>query len=314
MFQFILRRAAMMLPTLFGVTVVVFLMLQLVPGDPVDSLLSVGATEEDRQRVISDLGLDEPLYLQYINWIFDVVRGDLGTSILRKIDVGSLMADGLWYTFLLAAAAGLWSFALSFVIGIYSAYRPKSKMASFANLMGLTGLSLPNFWAALIFIGIFSVTLGWLPSSGTHSLGSNSVLDLFRHLLLPALATGMTTLGIMIRMVRSTVQDILQRDFVINLRAKGASPAVVLKHVIKNAVPGILTVAGLQFGYLLGGSVLVETVFSWPGVGMLIYQAISQRDYPIIQAGILIVSILFVCINLIVDIIQSLVDPRIRTS
>lgn len=309
---FLLRRIALMIPTLLGVTVIVFLMLQIVPGDPVDSILPPDATQADRQRMTQELGLDRPLYVQYFSWLTNIVQGDFGRSIIKRIEVNELLFDGLLNTFILSIAAGILSFGLSILIGVYSAYHPKSWAASLANIIGLTGVSIPNFWAALILVGIFSVMLGWLPPSGMSSIGGGGLGDLLKHLILPSVAAGMTTLGVMTRMIRSTVYDILHQDFVTTLRAKGARSSTILIHVLKNGTPTILTVAGLQFGYLLGGSVLVETVFSWPGVGQLIYQAISQRDFPVIQAGVLMIAVLFVALNLLVDLVHGLIDPRIR--
>lgn len=312
MFQFILKRCLLMIPTLLGVTIIVFLMLQIVPGDPVNAILPAEATEEDRLRVEQELGLDRPLAVQYFTWLGRAVEGDFGRSIIRQLEVNSLLVEAVQNTFLLAMGAAAFSFSLSLLIGVYSAYHPKSWVASLGNIIGLTGVSIPNFWAALLLIGVFSVVLGWLPSTGMASVLGGGPGDIFMHLILPAIATGLTTLGVMTRMIRSTVIDLLQKDFVITLRAKGASSWVILLHVLKNCTPTILTVAGLQFGYLLGGSVLVETVFSWPGVGQLIYQAISQRDFPIIQAGVLVISVVFVLLNLIVDLLHAIIDPRVR--
>lgn len=312
MIPFLLRRMALMIPTLLGVTIIVFLMLKIVPGDPVDSILPPDATQADRQRITQELGLDRPLYVQYFSWLSLIVQGDFGRSIIKRIEVNELLFEGLFNTFILAIAAGILSFGLSILIGVYSAYHPQSWTASLANIIGLTGVSIPNFWAALILVGIFSVMLGWLPPSGMSSIGGGGLGDLLKHLILPSVSAGMTTLGVMTRMIRSTVYDILHQDFVTTLRAKGARSSTILLHVLKNGTPTILTVAGLQFGYLLGGSVLVETVFSWPGVGQLIYQAISQRDFPVIQAGVLMIALLFVCLNLLVDLVHGLIDPRIR--
>lgn len=312
MIQFLFRRTTLIIPTLLGVSIIVFLLLQIVPGDPVSTILPPDASQADRQRIVQELGFDQPLYIQYFKWLGHVLQGDFGRSIIKRIPVNQLLFEGMWNTFILALAAGILSFGLSIIVGVYSAYKPKSWMASAANMIGLTGVSVPNFWMALILVGIFSVMLGWLPSSGMNSIGGGSFADTLSHLLLPAVAAGMTTLGIMTRMVRSTVYDLLNQDFVTTLRAKGVKPSTVLLHVLKNSTPTILTVTGLQFGYLLGGSVLVETVFSWPGVGQLIYQAISQRDFPVIQAGVLVVALLFVCLNLIVDLIHGVIDPRVR--
>lgn len=312
MFQFILKRCLLMIPTLLGVTIIVFLMLQIVPGDPVNTILPADATEEDRLRVEQELGLDQPLVVQYLNWLGRTLEGDFGRSIIKQLEVGTLLFEAMKNTFILAIGAAFFSFILSLMIGVYSAYHPKSWIASFGNMIGLTGVSIPNFWAALLLIGLFSVILGWLPSTGMSSVGESNTFDLLNHMILPSIAAGMTTLGVMTRMIRSAVIDLLQKDFVITLKAKGASSYIILMHVLKNCTPTILTVAGLQFGYLIGGSVLVETVFSWPGVGQLIYQAISQRDFPIIQAGVLMVSIVFVLLNLMVDLLHAVIDPRVR--
>jgi len=301
-----------MIPTLLGVSIIVFLMLQIVPGDPVNSLLPPDATEEDRQRIKQELGLDKSLIGQYFSWLGNTLQGDFGRSIIKRLEVTDLLFDALSNTFILAFGAAIFAFLLSLIIGVYSAYHPKSWIASLGNIIGLTGVSIPNFWAALILIGIFSVMLGWLPSTGMKGVGGGGIGDTVMHLIMPAIAVGMTTLGVMTRMIRSSVVDLLQKDFIITLQAKGASSFIILMHVLKNCTPTILTVAGLQVGYLIGGSVLVETVFSWPGVGQLIYQGISQRDFPIIQSGVLVISILFVIINLVVDILHAVVDPRIR--
>ncbi|NHN31741.1 ABC transporter permease [Paenibacillus agricola] len=312
MAQFLLKRIILMIPTLLGVSIIVFLMLQIVPGDPIDSILSPDATEADRQKLVQEMGFDQPLYIQYMDWMMHILRGDLGQSIIKRVSINQLLFDGLWNTLVLALSAGLFSFVLSIAIGVYSAYKPKSWLASLANIIGLTGVTIPNYWMSLILIGIFSVTLGWLPPSGMMSSGNGGIGDLLLHLVLPSIAAGMTTLGVMTRMVRSTIYDILNQDFVATLQAKGVSSFTIMKHVLRNGTPMILTVAGLQFGHLLGGSVLVETVFTWPGLGQLIYQAISQRDFPVIQAGVLSIAVIFVILNLTVDALHAMIDPRVR--
>lgn len=314
MVAFISKRLLLFIPTLFGVSVIVFLMLQMVPGDPVNTIVPADATEEERMRVTRELGLDKPIYVQFIYWLVHMFQGDMGTSIIKRLPVSELLLPAVGNTLLLAAASAAVSFGLGLAIGVYSAYRPKSWAAALFNVLGLAGIGMPNFWAALILIGIFSVSLGWLPSSGMQSIVGGGLLDTFRHLILPTIAASLTTLGVMTRMVRSTIAGLLQQDFVFALQAKGAPAGKVLRHVLKNGMPTILTVAGLQFGYLIGGSVLVETVFAWPGIGQLIYQAIGQRDFPIVQSGVLVVAVAFVLINLAVDSLHAVLDPRVRHS
>nr|WP_239541318.1 ABC transporter permease [Pullulanibacillus pueri] len=313
--KFLTHRVLLMIPTLIGVSIIVFLMLQIVPGDPVDSIVPVDASKEVRAQITEQLGLNHPLYIQYVDWLMRSLHGDFGQSIVRQLSVNALLFPALLNTLILALGAGIFAFVISLVIGVYSAYKPKSWLASIGNLIGLTGISIPNFWAALILIGIFSVLFGWLPPIGMKSsVNGGSFADVFYHIIMPAVAAGMTTLGVMTRMVRSAVFDLLHQDFVQTLQAKGLKPFRILLHVLKNATPNLLTVAGLQLGYLIGGSVLVETVFAWPGIGQLIYQSVSQRDYPIIQAGVLIVSVIFILLNLIVDLLHSIIDPRVRGS
>jgi peptide/nickel transport system permease protein len=312
MMSFIAKRLLLFIPTLLGVSLVVFLMLQLVPGDPVNAIVSSDATEEERTAVARELGLDKPVYLQFLYWLGNLLTGDLGNSLIKRVPVDDLLLPAAWNTVILATAAAVFSFGISLIIGVYSAWRPKSWIASLGNVLGQAGIGMPNFWAALILIGIFSVSLGWFPSSGMYSAGRGDPLDLLSHLILPTIAASLTSIGVLTRMIRSTTANLLQQDFVFALHAKGATSITILRHVLKNGMPAILTVAGLQFGYLIGGSVLVETVFAWPGIGQLIYQAIGQRDFPIVQAGVLVVAIAFVLINLIVDVLHAALDPRIR--
>lgn len=315
MLQYIFRRSLLMIPTLIGVTIVVFLLIHLTPGDPVENLFPGDASQADKDRVREELGLNEPLPVQYSNWIINVLQGDFGRSISRQTEVWGMLSTAFSNTLILALAGAFIAIVLSLVIGTLSAMYPKSFFGTLGNMCAITGVSIPNFWAGLILIGIFSVWLGWLPPSGMSSLNpENAFTDFLKHLLLPAITVSLTTLGVMTRIVRSTVYDLLQQDFITTLRAKGQGKVGIMKHLLKNALPPILTVAGLEFGALLGGSAITETIFAWPGIGRMIFESISQRDFPVIQGAILLVAFLFVFINLVVDVIHAYVDPRVQKS
>jgi peptide/nickel transport system permease protein len=313
MLNFMIRRIFFMIPTLLGVTFIVFMLIRVIPGNPVDSMLPPEASQATKEQLIKELGLDAPLPVQYITWLGKIVQGDMGRSIVKSNSINELMGHALMNSMILALASALLSFSLSLVLAVYAAYKPNSWIAGLGNMLAIGGISIPNFYAGLILMGIFGVTLRWLPPMGmTSTSGGGGIGDILSHIILPSVAAGMVTLGTMTRMVRSSVYDLLNQDFVLTLRAKGAKSLTILLHVLKNATPPILTVAGLQLGNLLGGSVLVETVFSWPGLGHLIYQGISQRDYPIIQSGLLVISVFFVLLNIIVDILHGLIDPKFQ--
>lgn len=312
MASFILKRIALMIPTLLGVSIIVFLMLKIVPGDPVNSIVPPDASESERAAVRAQLGLDKPIVAQYGIWLGRVVQGNLGDSITRRLPVTEMLLPALKNTVLLTAASALTAFLIALVVGVFGAYRPNSRIAALFNGLSLASIGLPNFWAALILIGIFSVALGWLPSTGMSTIGSSGAGDTIKHLILPTAATALSSVGVMTRMVRSTVSGILKQDFIFVLQAKGVRSWTILRHVLRNGMPTILNVTGLQFGALLASSVLVETVFAWPGIGQVIYQAIGQRDFPVVQAGVLIIAIAFVLLNLLVDAVHAAMDPRVR--
>ena len=242
-----------------------------------------------------------------------VAHGDLGTSLARNRPVAGMLLEAVGNTLVLALAAGVIALALGLVLGTLAAARHGTWVDRLVRAISVTGVSIPPYWVALLLIIVFAVQLHWLPASGMRSVtGDGGIGDVLAHLVLPAIAASMVALGLMARMVRASVLDILHQDFILTLRAKGMGSRAVLQHTLKNAAPPIMTVAGIQIGHLLGGSVLVETVCGWPGVGQLIYQAISQRDVPVTQGGVLMVSLLFVLLNLTVDVLHGVVDPRIR--
>ena len=313
MLPFLARRLLLAVPTLLGVSVVIFGLLYVVPGDPLDSILAPDASREQRERVAHALGFDQPVPLQYLAWLGRVAHGDLGTSLARNRPVAPMLLEAAGNTLVLALAAGVIALALGLVLGTLAAARHGTWVDRLVRAISVTGVSIPPYWVALLLIIVFAVQLHWLPASGMRSVtGDGGLGDVLSHLVLPAIAASMVALGLMARMVRASVLDILHQDFVLTLRAKGMGSGTVLQHTLKNAAPPIMTVAGIQIGHLLGGSVLVETVCGWPGVGQLIYQAISQRDVPVTQGGVLMVSLLFVLLNLTVDVLHGVVDPRIR--
>ncbi|MDG0811080.1 ABC transporter permease [Cohnella rhizosphaerae] len=233
MASFVWKRILLMIPTLLGVSIVVFLMLKIVPGDPVNAIVPPDASESERALVRAQLGLDKPMAVQYVYWLGNVVQGDLGDSVARRLPVTDMLLPAFKNTLLLTAAAALASFIVALIVGVYSAYRPKSKLASLFNGLSLASIGLPNFWAALILIGVFSVTLGWLPSSGMSKVGGGGFGDTIDHLILPAAATALASVGVLTRMVRSTVSGVLQQDYIFALKAKGVRPFTILRHVLR---------------------------------------------------------------------------------
>ena len=315
MVRVILKRIGLAFLTLFGVTVIVFALLQMMPGGPIDSIVPLDASEELRQVIIDQYGFDQPLYMQYFMWLGNAVRGNFGNSVSDNRLVLSVVSEALHNTLILALGASIFAFLLSILIGVYSSYRPNSIFSWIGTVFGIGGISIPNYCLSLILIGIFSVTLRLLPSTGMYTSGDYTFSSLIQHLILPAIAAGAMTLGIMTRMVRSSVSEMRSRSFVTTLRAKGLSEPAIMRHVLRNSFPTLLTVAGLQFGYLMGGSTMVETIFSWPGIGLIIYQSIFTSDFPVTQAAILIVAAIFVSINLLIDLLRIVADPpeKIKT-
>lgn len=309
MLKAITRRVAMAVPTVIGVTIIVFLLMTVLPGDPAASLLPEGASAAERAALRAELGLDAPLPVRYARWVADSASGDLGYSPYRRREVSSLLAQAWGNTAVLAVAAALFGLVVGVALGATAAVFRGRLVDRALSMATLTGLSVPSFWAAIILLIVFSVNLGVLPASG---MGSGSGVDLLRHLVLPVVAASLVTTSITARVTRASMVEMFSSDFVDTLRAKGLRGARVLWHVAKNALGPILTTAGLQFGYLLGGSVLIETIFRWPGMGTLVFNAISARDLLVVQGAILVIAVGFVLINLLVDVVQVAVDPRLK--
>lgn len=308
-----LRRLLLAVPVLFGVSVLVFAVLHLAPGDPAAIMLGAQATKEDVERLRRDLGLDQPLVIQYLHWIGQVARGDLGRSIPLGRAVLPEVLLRFKATLLLTAGALAIAVLLGLVAGILSAVKQYSWLDRMSMGVAVTGVSLPVFWTGIMLIIVFALQLRWFPSSGMSSPYGSGVGDVLWHLVLPAVTLGTASAAALARLTRSSVLEIIRQDYVRSARAKGlAERAVIARHVLKNAVNPIITVLGVQVGFLLGGAILTETVFSWPGLGSMMVRAIQARDYPLVQGGVLLIATTFVLVNLMVDLLYAVFDPRIR--
>ena len=312
--RYLLRRLLLLVPVLLGVSVVVFLVLHLSPGDPAEIMLGSQASQADVARLRADLGLDEPLPLQYARWMAHVLQGDLGRSIrLRQPVLGEVLIR-FRATLILTTTALFLSTVCGMALGVLSAARPRSLVDRLSTLGSIFGASMPSFWLGLVLMVCFSLWLGWLPASGMYGAhGTGGLADLLSHLALPAVTLAAASTTIIARLTRSTMLDILRQDFVRTARAKGlVERGVVLRHALRNALIPTVTVVGVQAGYLLGGAILTETVFAWPGVGTLMLQGILARDFPLVQGCVLVIALGFVLFNLAVDLLYAFLDPRIR--
>ena len=309
----LLRRLAMVVPTLLGVSVVVFLLMSVLPGDPLAGLLAQDASAADRAALERSLGLDDPLPIRYVHWLGDALTGDFGYSPYRRRDVADLLGTALRNTVKLALASAVIGVGAGVTLGAIAAVNRGRFIDRLVSMLAMTGISVPSYWVAILLIIVFSANLQWLPAGGMSS-GSGGLVDSLKHLIMPAFASAFVSIGVTARMMRASLLETYGQDFVDTLRAKGLTGRQILVHVAKNAASPVLTVAGLQVGFLLGGSVLIETIYSWPGLGQLIFQAITARDFRVIQAGILVVAVTFVLANLVVDMLQLVIDPRLRKS
>ena len=311
MLLYICRRIVYTVPIALAVAVVCFSLVHLAPGDPLSAVIPADAPAEVVERIVKAYGMDRPLPVQFFSWLGRAIQGDLGVSVATGRPVAGEIGRALGSTFILAFAAALLGFLFGILFGTLAAFLQGRWGDRLVTGIALFGVSVPHYWLGLLLVIIFSVQLDWLPSLGA---GSGSLIEQLRFLILPAVTMSFIPMGIVTRTVRSTVSELLGSEFVTSLRARGLNSISIAKHVAKNAAPSVLAVMGLQFGYLLGGSILVETVFSWPGTGYLLNGAIFQRDIPLLQGIILTLSMFFVSLNLLVDILQTLFDPRIRRS
>lgn len=307
----IARRLGMAVPTLLGVTAIIFLLMSVLPGDPLAGLLSQEATPEDRARLEESLGLDRPLPIRYVTWLGDIAQGDFGYSPYRRRDVAELLGTAFKNTLRLALPAAALGVTIGLVLGAAAAANRGRFIDRAVSMIAMGGISVPSYWVAILLIIVFSANLRWLPAGGMSGQ-EGGLLDAVKHLIMPAVASAFVSIGQTARMMRASLVETYGQDFVDTLRAKGLNSRQILFHVGKNALSPVLTVIGLQVGFLLGGSVLIETIFSWPGLGQLIFQAIAARDFKVIQAGIVVIATTFVLMNLTVDLLQMLVDPRLR--
>ena len=304
MLPYILRRIVMLLPVLFGVTLVSFSLLHLVPGDPAEVLGGQEATKADIDRIRKEYGLDQPLVVQYARFVGNAMRGDLGISIQSRHPVRELLLQRLAFTLQLALASVLVAAAIGLLAGIISSTRQYSFFDTASMLGALFGISMPIFWLGLLLILVFAAKLQWLPSGGTGSI---------RHLILPAIALGSASAAVIARMTRASMLEVTRQDYIRTARATGYQERVIIfRHALKNAMIPVLTVFGLEFGSMLGGAVLTETVFSLPGIGRLLVEGIFARDYPVVQGAMILVASTFVLVNLLTDVAYAFFDPRIR--
>lgn len=301
---FAARKLANAVLVLLSLSLLVFAILQLVPGDPALTLAGMGASAQDVETIRRQLGLDQPVYIQFLRWLANILRGDWGASIVSHDPVLPTLIQRMSMTILLATAGILIATTVGITLGVNAALRANTTADVGLSVLALVGISTPIFWVGIILQLYFAIKLGWLPATG-----SGSAL----HLVLPALAIGGNSVGIIMRMTRASMLDVLQQDYIRTARAKGVPyRQLVWRHGLRNALIPVITVVGLQFAYLMGGAVLTETVFLWPGIGKLLADSVFRRDFPMVQGAILAIGILFVLVNTLVDLTYSIVDPRVK--
>jgi len=332
MWQYLVKRLLFLIPVLLGVSFLAFILIHLIPGDPAQVILGPRATAQSLADLRSSLGLDQPLYVQYLRFLGNALRGDLGRSIINRDPVLDELLSRFPATIELSVFAMIIAIVVGVGAGTVAAVKQYSVFDNTVMVGALVGVSMPIFWLGLMLIWVFAVVLGWLPPAFrmstdiqlqpvTHLYLLDSLLtgnlpafgDALKHILLPGLALSTIPMSIIARMTRSSLLEVLNQDYIRTARAKGLTEKLVIfKHALKNAFLPVLTVMGLQFGALLSGAVLTETIFSWPGVGRLMYDAILARDFPVVQGGVMVIALLFVFINLVVDLLYKYFDPKIR--
>jgi peptide/nickel transport system permease protein len=312
MLTYAFMRLLYVVPVALGVSIVCFLLVHLAPGDPLVAVLPPDASAQLQAEMRTIYGFDRPLPVQFVMWLWRALHGDLGSSIASGRPVVEEVMRAVGNTVMLALLAALIGFAVGLLCGFLAGYFRDTWVDRAVTTFAITGVSMPHYWLGMVLVIIFSVLLNWLPAVGAGPGGWAWDWEHIKHLILPAVTMSVIPMGLVTRTVRALVGDLLSQEFVIALRAKGLSEARVFRHVAKNAAPTAIAVMGLQFGYLLGGSILIETVFSWPGTGFLLNSAIFQRDLPLLQGTILVLAMFFVVLNLVVDVAQAAIDPRIK--
>ncbi|WP_403023321.1 ABC transporter permease [Salinibacterium sp. GXW1014] len=312
--RFLARRLAYTAIVLVGVMVVVFSIVQLVPGDPVRIALGTRYTEASYEALRAASGLDRPLLEQFFGYLGGALTGDLGVSFRNGEPVTAVLLDRLPATISLAVAALVIGLAVALPAGIYSALREGRLSDGIVRIASQFGVSVPDFWMGMLLITLFSSVLGWLPSSGYVAI-TDDPLGWMRRVTLPAITMGIVAGSIMTRYIRAAVLDVASMGYIRTARSKGLAPKVVtFRHIVRNALVPVLTITGIQMATMLGGVIVVEVVFAWPGLGRLVFDAVASRDYPIIQGAVLLIAVMFLLINLLVDVLYAVVDPRIRLS
>lgn len=315
MLIYTLKRLLYVLPVAFGVSVVCFLLVHITPGDPLTAVMPIDASAEQQAAMRAAYGFDKPLPVQYVIWLGKVMIGDLGTSIASGRAVLTEVSRAVSNTLILSAVATAIGFFFGCLFGFVAGYYRGSAVDRIASALSVLGVSVPHYWLGMVLVIVFSVQLNWLPATGAGPGGSADWAwnwEHIRHLILPAITMSVIPMGVIARTIRALVAEILSQEFVQALAAKGMTDRGIFRHVVKNTAPTALAVMGLQLGYLLGGSILIETVFSWPGTGFLLNAAIFQRDLPLLQGTILVLAMFFVLLNLLVDVLQTALDPRIQ--
>ena len=309
--RFVLRRLAQSAVVLLGVTLVVFLLLQLVPGDPVRLALGTRYDQDTYDALRERSGLNRPLPVQYLSYVGNAITGDLGVSFRSGQPVTSIVVERMPATLSLAVAALVFALVVAFPLGVLSAVRNGSALDHATRIFSQFGVSVPDFWMGILGIIVFAGVLGWVPPSG-YTPFTEDPLDWAHHIVLPAVTVGLVTAAILTRFIRSSVLEAMSEDYVRTAQGKGLHPrVVVVRHVLRNALIPVVTVAAVQLAGLLGGVIVIEVLFAWPGIGRLTYDAVQARDYPVLQGAVLLVAALFLLVNLLVDVLYAKLDPRI---